>query len=274
MKIDAHHHFWNYDPIEYDWIDDHMSAIRRSFLPEDLKAEIDSVGIEGVISVQARMTLEETNWLLSLAEENPFIKGVVGWLPLAEDNIEELLDRYSAESKLKAIRHVIQGEKPGFMDHRDFNYGIRALTQRDIAYDILIFENQLQEAIRFVDRHPDQTFILDHIAKPKIKSNEIEPWAENIRKLANRENVSCKLSGMVTEADFNQWTESQMQPYLDTCLEAFGPQRLMFGTDWPVCLVAARYDEWARLIQNFIAPLSTDEQEAIMGGTATHAYKL
>ncbi|MEM9079481.1 MAG: amidohydrolase family protein [Verrucomicrobiota bacterium] len=274
MKIDAHHHFWNYDPVEYDWIDDSMAVIRRSFLPADLKQEIEGVGLDGVVSVQARMILEETDWLLELAKANDFIKGVVGWVPLAQDDISSILDHYSAESKLKAVRHVVQGQPAGFLDDEAFNRGIRELAPRDLVYDILIFENQLEEAIRFVDRHPNQVFVLDHIAKPKIRENELEPWSVNIRELAKRENVSCKLSGMVTEADFQNWSEAQMQPYLETSLEAFGPERLMFGTDWPVCLVAARYQQWAELIERFIGSLSGSEQEAIMGGTAQRFYKL
>ncbi|NWK54175.1 amidohydrolase family protein [Verrucomicrobiaceae bacterium N1E253] len=274
MKIDAHHHFWKYDPVEYDWIDDSMSTIRRSFLPDDLKAEIDQAGIDGVVSVQARQSLEETDWLLGMAAENDFVKGVVGWLPLADESIDTILDRYKGASKLKALRHVVQGLPAGFFDDDDFNRGIRSLTARGLVYDILIFENQLEEAIRFVDRHPNQVFVLDHIAKPQIKDKLLQPWQENMRELAKRENVTCKLSGMVTEADFNAWTEEQMLPYLESTLEAFGPDRLMFGSDWPVCLVASRYQQWVDLIQRFIDPLSTQEQASIMGGTAVSSYQL
>ncbi|MEN8662174.1 MAG: amidohydrolase family protein [Lentimonas sp.] len=274
MIIDAHHHFWNYDPVEYDWIDEDMLAIRRSFLPEDLRSEIDTVGIDGVVSVQARQTLEETDWLLKLAAENDFIKGVVGWLPLAESNIAELLEKYAAIEKLKAVRHVVQGLPAGFLDAPDFNRGIEKLDSHNLVYDILIFENQLEEAIRFVDRHPKQRFVLDHIAKPKIKDAEINPWQQNIRALARRENVTCKLSGIVTEADLKNWNERQIQPYLDTVLATFGPQRLMFGSDWPVSLLATGYTQWTEVIRNYIAPLSADEQSAIMGETAVQAYKL
>jgi L-fuconolactonase len=274
MQIDSHHHFWNYDPVEYDWIDDSMQVIRRSFLPGDLQAEIEAAGIDGVVSVQARQTLEETDWLLELAAQNTFIKGVVGWVPLAEDSINTTLDRYSDHPKPKAIRHVVQGQPAGFLDVPEFNTGIRALTQRSLVYDLLIFENQLEEAIRFVDRHPNQRFVLDHIAKPKIKENELEPWAKNMHALAQRENVTCKLSGMVTEADLTAWTAEQLKPYFDTVLEAFGPQRLMFGSDWPVCLLASGYKQWRELVSNLIAPLSEGEQSAIMGQTAIQSYTL
>ncbi|MGJ8651108.1 MAG: amidohydrolase family protein [Opitutaceae bacterium] len=274
MKIDAHHHFWSYEPVEYDWIDDSMYNIQRSFLPKDLKTEIDTAGIDGVISVQARQTIEETDWLLQLASENDFIKGIVGWLPLASEDIGDQLDCYSQSQELKALRHVVQGEPDGFLDAPDFNRGIQNVTTRGLVYDILIFENQLKEVIRFVDRHPNQRFVLDHIAKPKIKDAEIDAWQLNIRELAKRENVTCKLSGLVNEADWNQWTQRQLHPYLDTVLTAFGAGRLMFGSDWPVCLVATGYQQWADLIRNYIAPLSPDEQAAIMGDTASKVYQL
>ena len=274
MVIDSHHHFWNYDPVEFDWIDDEMRTIRRSFLPNDLQAEIGQVGIGGVISVQARQILEETDFLLEQASENEFIKGVVGWLPLANANITEVLDRYKNADKLKAVRHVVQGEPDGFLDGKAFNSGIQALQTRDLVYDVLVFERQLEEAIRFIDRHPNQIFVLDHIAKPRIKIDQLDPWRAKIREVAKRENVTCKLSGMVTEADFENWTEQQLRPYLDTVLAAFGTERLMFGSDWPVCLVATTYKRWYDLICEYIQPLSSDEQAAIMGETAMRAYKL
>ena len=274
MVIDSHHHFWTYDHVEFDWIDDSMGTIRRSFLPNDLRAEIDQVGIDGVVSVQARQILEETDFLLEQANANDFIKGVVGWIPLADTNITEVLDRYKNADKLKAVRHVVQGEPDGFLDDEAFNRGIQALQAQDLVYDVLIFERQLEETIRFVDRHPKQVFVLDHIAKPKIKINQLDPWQANISELAKRDNVRCKLSGMVTEADFENWTEQQLRPYLDTVLAAFGPERLMFGSDWPVCLVASAYKRWYDLICEYIQPLSSDEKASIMGDTAIRVYKL
>lgn len=274
MVIDSHHHFWNYDPVEYDWIDENMKIIRRSFLPGDLKAEIDLAGVDGVVSVQARQTVEETDALLTYANENGFIKGVVGWVPLAEPTISETLDRYNDAKKLKAVRHVVQGEAKGFLDGEAFNQGIEKLRKHNLVYDVLIFERQLEESIRFVDRHPDQAFVLDHIAKPQIKIDQLEPWKKNIQELSKRDNVTCKISGMVSEADYDNWTEDQLHPYLYTILEAFGPDRLMFGSDWPVCLVACGYKRWHDIIRKFIAPLSEYEQGAIMGGTAIRAYNL
>lgn len=275
MIIDAHHHYWEYDAVAYDWIDDSMKAIRQDFLPEQLSKTIEEAGIDGVITVQARQMIEETDWLLELARQTPFMKGVVGWLPLMEDNLECHLIKYSEESLLKGLRHVIQGEDdPEFMLRSDFNRGISMLKKYGLVYDILIVERQLPNTIQFVDRHPNQPFVLDHIAKPLIGKNELLPWKDNIRELARRPNVCCKLSGMVTEADFQHWTPEQLQPYFEVVMEAFGPKRLMFGSDWPVCLVATTYKSWLNLVRKNIAAFSREEQAGIMGGNAARVYGL
>lgn len=275
MIIDSHHHYWNYDPVAYDWIDDSMKAIRTDFLPEQLSKTIREAGVDGVISVQARQLIQETDWLLELARQTPFMKGVIGWLPLMEDNLECYLIKYSEEPMLKGLRHVIQGEAdPEFMLRDDFNRGIAMLKKYGLVYDLLVVERQLPHTIRFVDRHPNQPFVLDHIAKPLIAKNELQPWKENIQELAKRENVCCKLSGMVTEADFQHWTPEQLQPYLEVVMEAFGPRRLLFGSDWPVCLVATSYKSWAELVRNNIASFSATEQALIMGGNAVRVYGL
>ncbi len=235
MIIDTHHHFWNYNAVEFDWIDNDMCNLRHNFLPKDLKTTIKEANVSGVISVQARQTEDETKWLLSMAEQNDFIKGVIGWLPLSDDSFCEKLDQYSANRWLKGLRHVVQAEKdPEFILGKDFNKGISLLNKYNLIYEILIFEHQLPNSIRFIDQHPNQYFVLDHIAKPKIKQNEIEHWATNIKELAKRDNVTCKISGMVTEADYKLWTEDLLQPYFDVILNAFGPSKLMFGSDWPV----------------------------------------
>lgn len=275
MIIDTHHHYWQYNPVDFDWIDDEMAAIRRSFLPADLKQTLDAVGVDGVVSVQARQKLEETDWLLQLPTENEFMRGIVGWLPLASENISDVLAQYATNPWLKAVRHVVQGEPdPEFILRKDFNRGISKLKDFNLVYDILIFERQLPNTIRFVDQHPTQAFVLDHIAKPRIKANELEPWATNLRELAKRENVSCKLSGMVTEADFKNWTSDQLQPYFDVVLEAFGPQRLLFGSDWPVCLVATEYSAWLSLVKQVLGKLSQHEQELIFSQNAIQTYHL
>ena len=275
MKIDSHHHFWSYSAEEYPWIGDSMAALRRDFLPEHLKAEIADVGIDGVVSVQARQTVGETEWLLSLADGNDFIKAVVGWVPLADAGVREVIAKFATNPKLRAVRHVVQDEPDDrFILGADFNRGVSMLREFGLVYDILIFERQLAASIEFVDRHPRQVFVLDHIAKPRIGDNVIEPWRANIRALARRENVFCKVSGMVTEADWKTWSEEQLRPYFDVVLEAFGPKRLMFGTDWPVCLAASGYSRWVDVVRGFAAGLSTDEQEWLFGKTAVLAYSL
>lgn len=275
MIIDTHHHFWNYNPVEFDWIDDEMAAIRKNFLPEDLASTIQNSGVDGVVTVQARQCLEETDWLLQLASENEFIKGVVGWLPLADKNIQTILDNYRGNRWLKGVRHVVQGEPdPEFILGEAFNQGISQLKDYGLVYDILILEHQLANTIRFVDRHPDQQFVVDHIAKPKIKTNEIQPWQNLLKELARRENVSCKISGMVTEADYQHWTEAQLQPYFDAVLDAFGPARLLFGSDWPVCQVATNYSDWLQLVKKQVSTLSSEEQNQIFYHNALKAYQL
>jgi L-fuconolactonase len=231
--------------------------------------------VDGVITVQARQTIEETDWLLDMARQTPFMKGVVGWLPLMEDNLEGHLTKYCEEPLLKGLRHVIQGEAdPEFMLRKDFNHGLALLKKFNLVYDILIVEKQLPNTIKMVDKHPDQPFVLDHIAKPLIGKNELSSWRENIYELAKRENVCCKLSGMVTEADYQHWTHEQLLPYFEVVLEAFGSNRLLFGSDWPVCLVATSYKSWAELVRKNIAAFSPEEQAGIMGRNAQRVYGL
>lgn len=272
--IDAHQHFWNYDPAEYEWIDDSMASLRRNFLPPDLSAELVPARVGGTVAVQARQTLTETKWLLELAEENSFIRGVVGWAPIADPAFPKILEELASNPKLAGLRHVVQAEPEGFLTGAAFNHGIAALGALNIAYDILIVERQLPEAIEFVDHHPGQTFVLDHIAKPRIAESELEPWGKNIRELANRENVYCKLSGMVTEANWHRWTAASLQPYVDVALEAFSPRRLMAGSDWPVCTVASSYRQWFETLNDLLAHLSSDERARIFAETAIEAYHL
>jgi L-fuconolactonase len=275
MRIDAHQHFWKYTPAEYGWISDSMSVLRRDYLPVHLEQELDRVGIDGVISVQARQTVQETEWLLELAEERDFIKGVVGWVPLTSPDVRKTLDALEARPKLKGVRHVVQDEPdPQFILRNDFNAGVSALPDYGLVFDILIFERHLPQAMEFVDRHPNQRFVLDHLAKPGAKESTLEPWRSNIQRLAQRENVFCKLSGLVTEADWQDWTYEQLSVYLQVTLESFGPQRVMFGSDWPVCLLAASYAQWYEFVTRFCGRLSTGEQNRVFGGTAIEAYGL
>jgi L-fuconolactonase len=277
MRVDAHHHLWRYSPEEYGWIDDAMQALRRDFLPAELEHQARAAGVYVTVAVQARQTVEETAWLLQQASESALIRGVVGWLPIAADDFPSALERFDAGPLLKGLRHVVQAEPDGFLDGAEFNRGIAALGGTGLVYDILIFARQLAEATRFVDRHPRQVFVLDHIAKPPIASrdaDDIAEWGHAIRELAKRENVVCKLSGMVTEAEWSNWSAGSLQPYFETVLEAFGPTRLMAGSDWPVLTVACTYSRWWQTIAEWIAPLSADEREAIEAGTAIRTYRL
>ena len=253
-----------------------MRAIRRDFLPSDLEKEIRDAGIDGVISVQARQSLEETRWLLGMASENAFIKGVVGWVPLIDPKVEDVLAPLARDPHLRGVRHILHDEKDDEYALRDdFNRGIDRLRSFHLVYDVLIFAKHLPVAMRFVDRHPDQPFVVDHIAKPTIAADRFDvDWARGLRELARRPHVSCKLSGVVTEVRDATWTRDLIAPYVETALEAFGPERLMFGTDWPVCLLRASYAEWTDTVAALIARLSATEQAAIWGETAKRVYGL
>ena len=273
MIVDAHHHCWRYEPVEYGWIDDSMGEIRRDFLPQDLKLEISAVAIDAVVSVQARQSIEESLWLLALAEEHDFMAAVVGWLPLANPNISSYLEHFQQFTKLKGLRHVIQGEPDdNFILGREFNAGIKRLGRYNLVYDILVYHRHLPQTIEFVDLHPNQIFVLDHLAKPQIAQGLLSPWREHIVELARRPNVYCKLSGMVTEADPRHWQPAQLTPYFDIAINAFGPERLMFGSDWPVCLLGTSYSNWYELVLSSIAGLSAGEQALILGLNAARVY--
>jgi L-fuconolactonase len=274
-RIDAHHHLWKYSSEQYPWMADNMYGLRRDFLIDDLNQVLRDAGIHGAVAVQARQVLEETEWLLGLAERYEFMRGVVGWVPLVERGVRNQLEKLSLRPKLKAVRHVLHDESDDFyMLREDFNRGVAYLKDFNLRYDILVFERHLPQTIEFVDRHPQQVFIVDHIAKPRIKDGMLSPWRENIIELARRENVYCKLSGMVTEAIWEGWTASNLQPYFEIAIKAFGPARLMFGSDWPVVLLASSYRRWVETVQRAIASLSVDEQTLILSGTARKAYRL
>jgi len=273
--IDSHHHFWAYDPVEYNWISDSMSVLRRDFLPADLKQHMDATGIAGAISVQARQTLQETEWLATLAEQHDFIRGVVGWVPFCDAGVGAHLERFAARPKIRGYRHVVQDEPDDrFLLRDDFNEGIRTLLPTGLVYDILIYERHLPQAIEFVDRHPNQVFVLDHIAKPRIRDRVFSPWRENLRELAKRENVYCKVSGVVTEDGWQRWSGHSINPYLNNVLDIFGPRRLMFGSDWPVLELASDYSRWVKVVRDWTASFSADERERFFSGTAVEAYKL
>lgn len=252
-----------------------MEIIRHDFLIPELQVAMIEGSVTGVISVQARQTLNETEWLLDIAESHDFVRGIVGWVPLVDQDVGKHLEAYAHRNKLKAVRHVLHDEPDDFyMLREDFNRGIALLKDFDLRYDVLIFERHLPQTINFIDRHPNQVFVLDHIAKPRIKAGVLSPWKELLSELAKRENVYCKLSGLVTEADWNSWTPPQLQPYIDTVLECFGPNRTMFGSDWPVQLVACSYSRWVEVVSQAVEALSAAEKGQIFAGTAKLAYHL
>ena len=252
-----------------------MKVIRKDFMPSDLKIVYDKNTIDGCVAVQSDQTTEETDFLISLAEENNFIKGVVGWVDLRSANIEKDLDKYSANSLIKGFRHIVQGETdPNFLLSSDFLRGISKLEKYGFTYDILILPYQLETTLEFVKRFPNQKFVIDHIAKPYIKDGLFNEWASLMKEIGNHENVYCKISGMITEADYKLWTPAQIKPYMDLALTAFGPDRIMFGSDWPVCLVAGNYEKVKSLATNFIAQLNSNEQENFMGANAIKFYNL
>ncbi len=275
MRIDAHQHFWRYDAEEYSWISEPLAALRRDFLPEDLQPLLEAHGFVGCVAVQARQSLAESDWLLELADASPIVRGVVGWADLSNPSAEEELARLAAHPRFVGVRHIAQDEPDdGFLERPDFVAGVAKLAAHDLRYDILVYERQLPAAIELASALPEQPFVLDHLGKPKAAAGEREPWAARMCELAQRENVCCKLSGIVTEADWAAWTPAALRPYLDTALEAFGPERLMFGSDWPVCLLAADYPSTYTLVEHWSQQLSPDERDALFGGNAARFYGL
>ncbi|MEC7125306.1 MAG: amidohydrolase family protein [Bacteroidota bacterium] len=274
MRIDSHQHFWKFDPVRHAWIDSSMQNIAKDFLPEDLKPLLETNLMDGCIAVQADQSEIETQFLLRLAEENSFIKGVVGWVDLSAEDLSKRLEVFSKNPLFKGVRHVLQAEKEGFMLKDQFLRGISELKNFNLTYDILIYPNQLEEARLLIEKNPDQPFVLDHLAKPYIKQQKIKNWASDIKELAKYKNVYCKLSGMVTEADWNHWQFENFKKYLSVAFDTFGSDRLMFGSDWPVCLLAGSYEHVVKIIDLFIENLEQEEKNNIMGGNACNFYNL
>jgi L-fuconolactonase len=274
MHIDAHQHFWTYNHRDFGWIDESMASIRRDFLPADLEPQLKENGFHGSVLVQVRQTLEETRWMLELAENNPFILGVVGWVDLRSPRLSAELESFAGNPKLVGIRHIVQSEADDFLLQPDFLHGISLLEEFDLAYDILIYTQHLPIAAEFVERFPRQRFVLDHLAKPPIKSGAVDLWARGLRKLASFPNVCAKVSGLVTEADWSAWKPEDIQPYVDVAFECFGPSRLMIGSDWPVCTVAASYSQVASLVRDYLSRYEPEEREAVLGGNAAKFWQL
>jgi L-fuconolactonase len=275
MKIDSHQHFWIFNQSEYDWIDDSMINIRRDFLPGHLATELGKLGFDGSIAVQARQSLEETEWLLHLAESNPIIKGVVGWVDLQSVDVYSQLEKYSRHTRFVGVRHVVQDEAyDDFILRENFNRGISYLKEFNLTYDILVFPKQLPYAVRFIEKHPDLTFVLDHIAKPFIKKGLLSPWKEDIQRISLFPNVFCKVSGMVTEADWHNWKPDDFKPYLDVIVNSFGTDRVMIGSDWPVCLVAGEYSKVMNIVLDYISGFSEEDKSKISGINCIKAYRI
>jgi L-fuconolactonase len=272
MRLDAHQHFWSYDAAQYPWIPP-GSPLHRSWLPDDLAALQKPLGFDGSIAVQARQVVGESDWLLGLADKHANVKGVVGWVDLRSDRVEADLARLAAHPKFVGVRHVVQEEPDvDFMLGKDFQRGIAKLQAHALTYDILIYPKQLEAAIRLAEAFPSQPFVLDHIAKPRIKDGTLEPWRSQVRRLARSPNVHCKVSGMLTEADHTTWKAEQFRPYLDTVFEAFGPGRLMYGSDWPVCLFAGSYEQAFRLVDDYAHGLADAERSGLFGGNCHKFY--
>ncbi|MGB8193662.1 MAG: amidohydrolase family protein [Chitinophagaceae bacterium] len=273
MRLDAHQHFWKFDPVKDAWITDDMKIIQRDFMPEDLYPSLKQEGLDGCIAVQADQSENETLFLLELADKYEFIKGVVGWVDLCAADVGERLEYFSAFSKLKGFRHIVQGEpQDDFLLRKDFCRGISLLRQYDFTYDILIHPRHLKYALEFIKLFPDQPFVIDHLAKPFIREHILGEWKTDISAIADISNVHCKISGMVTEADWKNWKADDFAPYTDAVIESFGPDRIMFGSDWPVCLVAASYTQVCEIAIKQTDNLSENEQEKFWGLNAERFY--
>lgn len=275
MQIDSHQHFWRYNPRRDGWITDDMAVLKRDFLPEDLIPELKANQIHGTVAVQADQSEQETMFLLDLASHSPQIKGVVGWVDLCSPELPKRLEYFSQFEKLCGFRHIVQSEPDDrYMLRADFVAGVACLQPWNFTYDILIYPKHLPAAIELVAKFPQQRFVIDHMAKPLIRTRTISPWQQQLRELATNPHVYCKVSGLVTEADWQSWREADIRPYLDVVFDAFGPDRLMFGSDWPVCLLAGSYDRVKRLVVNYIHELPAQHQEKILGLNAASFYGL
>ncbi|MFN8289394.1 MAG: amidohydrolase family protein [Chitinophagaceae bacterium] len=274
MKIDSHQHFWKYHPVKDAWITDEMKVIQRDFMPEDLFPVLRENKFEGCVTVQADQSEAETMFLLGLAAEHDFIKGVVGWIDLKADELEEKLERFRSHQVLKGFRHIVQAEPDGFLTDDKFVKGVSLLGQYGYSYDVLIYPRQLEEALAFIQRLPQQRLVIDHSAKPAIRNREIDDWAVQMRKIAAHKKVYCKLSGLFTEAEWKEWRAEDFYPYLDVVVDAFGPDRIMFGSDWPVCLLAATYQQSCDVLEEYFRRYSDEEKALFWGENAKRFYEL
>jgi L-fuconolactonase len=275
MRIDSHQHFWHYSPTEHTWMSEEMAALKQDFLPPDLQSLLAANKLDGSVAVQARQSLEETSWLLQLASRYDFIRAVVGWVDLRAEDLPRQLDALTSHPKLAGVRHVVQDEPDDeFMLRPDFRRGISRLREFNLTYDLLLYPKHLPAAIRFVEEFPEQPFVLDHIAKPDIAAGRLSPWREHIQALARWPNVCCKLSGMVTEAKWRTWRPEDFHPYLDVVFAAFGPGRLMIGSDWPVCTLSAGYGQTMQIVIEYLRQFPEEQQAGILGGNCARFYRI
>lgn len=275
LKIDSHQHFWKYDPVRDSWIDESMKVIQKDFFPEDLEPILKDNGIDGCVVVQSDQSEKENHFQITNADNHDFIKGIVGWVNLSAPNIQERLEYFSQFKKLRGFRHVLQGEpQRDFMLRPDFLNGISLLNKYNFTYDILVFPDQLKFVKQFVAKFPEHRFVIDHIAKPYIKDSILNDWQEDMSAIAEHKNVFCKISGMVTEAKWDNWLKTDFDPYMDVVVNAFGTDRVMFGSDWPVCLVAAKYNEVLDIVKDYFSGYSDTEREKVFGGNAIKFYSL
>jgi L-fucono-1,5-lactonase len=273
-RIDAHQHFWRYTAAEYGWIDDSLASLRRNFLPADAAIEMQAAGFAHCIAVQARQTLAETHWLLALADEHPFIAGVVGWVDLQSIDVGEQLESFGRHPRLVGVRHIVQSEPDGFLSRPEFRRGISTIEHFGLAYDILVYARHLPSVIDFAAAFPAARLVLDHLGKPEIRSGGLDDWRRALDRLAARPNVLAKLSGLVTEARPGDWTPAALRPYVDAALDAFGADRLMIGSDWPVCTVAGKYRDVMDVVITALDGRTAAEREAVLGGTAQRFWNL
>ena len=275
VRIDAHQHFWRYDAREYGWIDDSMAGLRRDFLPEDSQREMARAGFDACVAVQARQTIQETRWLLALADANPFIVGVVGWVDLQAPDVRARLEQLAPHPKLVGVRHIVQSEPDDrFLLRAEFGRGLALLEEFGLAYDLLLYRRHLAVATELARRFAGQRFVLDHLAKPDVRSGEIRAWSTDLRKLAACQNVWCKLSGLVTEADWAAWRPDQLRPYVDVAFDCFGAERVMIGSDWPVCTVASDYARTMAVVVEYLADRPAQERDGVLGGNAQRFWNL
>jgi L-fuconolactonase len=275
MRLDSHQHFWHYSPTEHTWMTDQMSSLKRAFLPQDLQPLLAGIHFDGCVSVQARQNLEETRWLLELADQYDFIKGVVGWVDLCSGNLRHQLERFAPHPKLVGVRHIVHDEPDdNFMLRPDFRRGIAQLKEFDLTYDLLLFPRHLKVAVKLVEEFPQQPFVLDHLAKPKIAEQLFSPWQEDLHQLAKLPNITCKLSAMVTEAKWHQWRPEDFHRYLDIAYAAFGWSRLMIGSDWPVCTLAGEYQPVMNIVLDYVQQFPPETQAAILGENCARFYRI